>query len=172
MFAAKSSIPIPKHPGPPPLVRVGGSHFEMGKQIGQACASQISHSIEDARKLLEIAYNNLELTWEGARIQARMDVACARGQLTVKTREIERNVACGVELYFMTGYMQVRRLRDGVAYGLAQAEEGLTQIMARGLLGFIGQEESDERIAAMRTIRFDRKIHEERAGLVRWKLGS
>jgi isopenicillin-N N-acyltransferase-like protein len=52
-------------------VRVGGAHFEIGKQIGQACTSQVNHSIENARKLLEIAYHDLELTWDGARIQAR-----------------------------------------------------------------------------------------------------
>jgi isopenicillin-N N-acyltransferase like protein len=78
MFGPKSSIPVPKHPGPPPLVRVGGSHLEMGRQIGQACAAQIRHSIEDARKLLEVAYNDLELTWDGARIQARKYVPFAQ----------------------------------------------------------------------------------------------
>lgn len=56
---------------PPPLIRVGGTHREMGCQIGQTCAEQIRHSIESAHHLLEITYNDLELTWDGAQIQAR-----------------------------------------------------------------------------------------------------
>lgn len=71
MFGPKSSIPIPTHSSPPPLIRVGGSHREIGQQIGLACAAQIRRGIENARKLLENTYNNLELTWDGAQIQAR-----------------------------------------------------------------------------------------------------
>lgn len=55
----------------PPLVRVGGTHYEIGYQIGQACKQQILHSIENARMLLEAAYHDLELSWDGAQIQAR-----------------------------------------------------------------------------------------------------
>ncbi len=61
----------PTHPNPPPLIRVSGTHREMGRQIGEACRKQIRHSVENARKLLEDAYGQLELTWEGAQIQAR-----------------------------------------------------------------------------------------------------
>ena len=61
----------PVHPNPPPLVRVSGTHREMGQQIGEACRKQVLHSVENARKLLEDAYGQLELTWEGAQIQAR-----------------------------------------------------------------------------------------------------
>jgi isopenicillin-N N-acyltransferase-like protein len=43
----------------------------MGRQIGQACAPQVQHSIENARVLLDSAYEKLELTWLGAQIQAR-----------------------------------------------------------------------------------------------------
>lgn len=68
----------PQHASPPPLVRIGGSHREMGRQIGQACASQILNSIQNARSLLESAYNDLELTWEGAQIQARKYVPFAQ----------------------------------------------------------------------------------------------
>ena len=59
------------HSSPPPLVRVGGSHFEMGQQIGQACSEQVRHSVQNALTLIEQTYNNLELTWEGAQIQAQ-----------------------------------------------------------------------------------------------------
>ncbi len=54
----------------PPLIRVKGSHREMGQQIGEACRSQIRHSIENARILIDQAYSTLELKWSGAQIQA------------------------------------------------------------------------------------------------------
>jgi len=107
-----------------------------------------------------------------ARIQARMSVACGRDEVRVKTRNVERKIACRVELDFIASDVQVRRLRDGVAYRLAETKEGLAQIVTRGLLGVIGPKESDERIAAMRTVGFDGEINEERASFVRFKLGS
>lgn len=60
----------PLHPNPPPLIRVKGSHREMGRQIGEAIATQVRHSLENARTLIDGTYEVLELTWEGARIQA------------------------------------------------------------------------------------------------------
>ena len=60
-----------QHDAPPPLVRVGGTYKEMGYQMGQVCAVQIRHSIENARRLIEQTYNDLQLTWGGAQIQAR-----------------------------------------------------------------------------------------------------
>lgn len=66
-----NSILTPTHPTPPPLVRVGGTHREIGRQIGQACAHQVQHSIENAHTLLVNTYDDLQLTWEGAQIQAR-----------------------------------------------------------------------------------------------------
>jgi isopenicillin-N N-acyltransferase-like protein len=59
------------HPTPVPIIRISGSHREMGCQIGEATRPQVQHSIENARKLLADAYQYLELTWEGAKIQAR-----------------------------------------------------------------------------------------------------
>ena len=67
---------LPQHPTPPPLVKVSGSHREMGRQIGQTCAAQVRHSIENARVLLDKAYDKLELTWSGAQIQARKYSVC------------------------------------------------------------------------------------------------
>jgi isopenicillin-N N-acyltransferase like protein len=62
---------IPLHPNPPPLIKVSGSHRDIGRQIGQAVPRQIRQSVENGRKLLADAYENLELTWDGAQIQAR-----------------------------------------------------------------------------------------------------
>jgi isopenicillin-N N-acyltransferase-like protein len=59
------------HQTPLPLVRVSGTHREMGQQIGEACRKRTKHSIENARALLASAYEQLELTWDGAQIQAR-----------------------------------------------------------------------------------------------------
>ncbi len=61
----------PIHPEAVPLIRVSGSHREMGRQIGEAMRQQVKHSIENARQLLSDAYPQLELTWPGATIQAR-----------------------------------------------------------------------------------------------------
>ena len=68
----------PLHPDPPPLVRVSGTHREMGHQIGEACAEQVHHSIQNACKLLEASNDYLQLTWEGAQIQARKYIPFAQ----------------------------------------------------------------------------------------------
>ncbi len=68
----------PLHPNPPPLVRVSGTHREMGRQMGEACRKQVQHSIENSRKLVSDAYVQLELTWEGAQIQARKYIPFAQ----------------------------------------------------------------------------------------------
>jgi isopenicillin-N N-acyltransferase-like protein len=54
-----------------PLIEVKGSHREIGRQFGEACREQVRHSLENARKLLDSTYTDLELTWEGAIIQAK-----------------------------------------------------------------------------------------------------
>jgi len=59
------------HPAAPPLVEVSGSHLDMGRQIGEAMRPQIQHGIENAKILIDAAYDTLELDWSGARNQAR-----------------------------------------------------------------------------------------------------
>jgi isopenicillin-N N-acyltransferase-like protein len=49
---------------------VSGSNREIGRGIGEACRGQVRHSIENARKLLDDTYEQLQLTWEGAQIQS------------------------------------------------------------------------------------------------------
>lgn len=63
--------PASVYKDPPPLVRVSGTHREMGHQIGEDRREQIVHSVENARILIGEAYDDLQLTWEGAQIQAR-----------------------------------------------------------------------------------------------------
>jgi isopenicillin-N N-acyltransferase-like protein len=69
---------IPHHPKPPPLVRISGSHREMGRQIGEACRKQVQHGIESGYNLLADAYAHLKLTREGAWIQARKYILVAQ----------------------------------------------------------------------------------------------
>lgn len=59
------------HSDPPPMIHVKGTHRELGRQIGEASRELIQHSIFNARKLVESTYDNLQLTWESAQVQAR-----------------------------------------------------------------------------------------------------
>lgn len=72
------AVKTPLHPNPPPLVRVSGTHREMGRQIGEACRRQVQHGIANARALIADAYQQLELTWDGAQIQARKYIPFAQ----------------------------------------------------------------------------------------------
>ncbi len=68
----KAEIPnTPVHNAPPPLIEVSGTHGELGRQIGEARRAQIQHSIANAHILIDQSFDQLELTWEGAQIQAR-----------------------------------------------------------------------------------------------------
>lgn len=67
MSTTKNNI----HSSAPPLVRVSGTHREIGRQLGEACKTQVRRSIDNAHILLESGYDVLQLTWEGAKIQAR-----------------------------------------------------------------------------------------------------
>jgi isopenicillin-N N-acyltransferase-like protein len=73
-----SELYVQMHDNPVPLVRVHGTHREMGRQIGESCREQVLHSIHNARSLLESAYDDLQLDWEGAKIQARKYIPFAQ----------------------------------------------------------------------------------------------
>jgi isopenicillin-N N-acyltransferase-like protein len=79
---------VPLHPNPPPLIRVKGSHREIGRQIGEATAPQVKHSLENARILIDSTYPVLELTWEGAVIQARKYIPFAQERYPQYVEEI------------------------------------------------------------------------------------
>lgn len=63
--------PVTKYPNPAPIVHVKGSHREMGRQIGEQFRNLIQHSIDNARSIVASDYENLQLDWDGAQIQAR-----------------------------------------------------------------------------------------------------
>jgi len=61
----------PEHNSQPPIIRVSGSHREMGCQIGEACREQVQRSVQNGRELIGNTEAILELDWDGALIQAR-----------------------------------------------------------------------------------------------------
>ena len=86
---SKQEIEVTVHATPPPIVHVSGTHREMGQQIGEACREKVQHSIENARKLLDEAYQQLELTWDGAQIQARKYLPFAQERYPQYVDEIQ-----------------------------------------------------------------------------------
>lgn len=63
---------------PIPMIRVEGSHLEIGRQIGEAFTEQIRHHIQNAHTLIENSYESLEIDWNGAQIQARKYIPFAQ----------------------------------------------------------------------------------------------
>jgi isopenicillin-N N-acyltransferase-like protein len=59
------------HPGPMPVIKVKGSHREIGQQIGEAYREQIQNHIQNTQELINSTYETLELDWAGARMQGR-----------------------------------------------------------------------------------------------------
>lgn len=88
-----------EHLDPPPLIRVSGSHREIGCQIGEACAAQVRHSIDNARNLIDTAYEQLLLDWEGAKIQARKYLPFAQERYPQYVEEL-MGIAEGAEVDF------------------------------------------------------------------------
>ncbi len=82
-----------------PLIQVSGTHYEMGCQIGEACREQVRHSIENARKLLNDAFDHLQLTWEGAQIQSHKDFPFAEERYPQYVDEL-RGIAKGAGVPF------------------------------------------------------------------------
>lgn len=82
-----------------PLIEVYGSHYQMGCQIGEACREQVRHSIQNATELLNDAYNHLQLTWEGALIQARKYIPFAEEHYPQYVEEM-KGIADGAGVSF------------------------------------------------------------------------
>ncbi len=88
-----------KHTSPPYYIRVSGNHREMGQQIGSKSAAQVKHSLENAKNLLAKAYDTLQLTWEGAEIQARKYLPFAQERYPNLVEEIV-GIAEGADVPF------------------------------------------------------------------------
>lgn len=74
---------------PIPLIRVQGSHREIGRQIGEAFRDQIQHHVQNARTLIENSYETLELSWDGAQIQSRKYIPFAQERYPQYVDEME-----------------------------------------------------------------------------------
>ncbi|MGE5124118.1 MAG: C45 family autoproteolytic acyltransferase/hydrolase [Acidobacteriaceae bacterium] len=59
------------HDDPLTMIKIKGSHREIGRQIGEAFRSQIQHHLQNTRDLISTTYETLELDWEGAKMQGR-----------------------------------------------------------------------------------------------------
>jgi isopenicillin-N N-acyltransferase like protein len=94
----KNGIPA-EIANPAPIVRVAGTHREIGRQIGVACFAQVRHSIQNARSLISSAYSDLQLTWEGAQIQARKYLPFAQERYPQYVDEL-LGMAEGADVYF------------------------------------------------------------------------
>ena len=98
-MTAKKIFDAPLHDAPPPLLCVSGSHRQMGQQIGEARRENIQHSVDTARRLFEQAYSELELTWEGAQIQARKYIPFAQERYPQYVEEMQ-GIADGANVPF------------------------------------------------------------------------
>lgn len=70
----KVEINIPNqfiHSDPLPIIKVKGSHREIGRQIGETFRERIRHHLQNTRQLIDTTYETLELDWDGARMQGR-----------------------------------------------------------------------------------------------------
>jgi isopenicillin-N N-acyltransferase like protein len=52
------------------LVKVKGSHLDLGRQIGEACVESIHRMLDVYRQAFKIAYEEIHLTWDDAVLQA------------------------------------------------------------------------------------------------------
>ncbi|MBE0696075.1 MAG: hypothetical protein IH586_04045 [Anaerolineaceae bacterium] len=82
-----------------PLIHIYGSHYQMGCQIGEACREQVKHSIANADSLIADAYEHLQLTWEGAQMQARKYIPFAEERYPQYVEEL-KGIAKGADVSF------------------------------------------------------------------------
>ncbi len=99
MTQLKNLSETPVHTTPPPLIRVSGTHLEMGQQIGESRRKNVQNSIENARKLIKEAYRELELSWDGALIQARKYLPFAQERYPQYVDEMQ-GIAEGANISF------------------------------------------------------------------------
>lgn len=87
------------HKEAPLFIHVKGGHREIGRQLGEAMPEKIKHSLDNARNLLDSTYTDLELTWEGAKIQARKYIPFAQERYPQYVEEL-MGIAEGANVSF------------------------------------------------------------------------
>ncbi len=80
--------PTTQHASSAPFIEVKGSHLAIGQQLGEALRPLVQHSIENARSLVESAYDDLHLSWEGAKNQARKYLPFAQERYPLYIEEL------------------------------------------------------------------------------------
>ncbi len=66
------------HSDPLPIIKIKGTHREIGRQIGEGFRDLIQHHLQNTRELIGSTYETLELDWEGARMQGRKYIPFAQ----------------------------------------------------------------------------------------------
>jgi isopenicillin-N N-acyltransferase-like protein len=76
------------HPDPISLIKVKGTHREIGRQVGEAYREQIQHHIQNTREVIRTTFNALELDWAGARMQGRKYIPFAQERFPQYVEEV------------------------------------------------------------------------------------
>src|SRR4030042_4761424 len=76
------------HPNPISIIKVEGTHREIGRQIGESYREQIQHHIHSTQELINSTYQTLELDWAGARMQGRKYIPFAQERFPQYVEEI------------------------------------------------------------------------------------
>jgi isopenicillin-N N-acyltransferase-like protein len=71
------------------MIRIRGNYREMGHQIGEQCAPLIHKMLKSYRKTFEDAYDELQLTWEEAVLQANKYYPYAQEHTPQYVQELE-----------------------------------------------------------------------------------
>jgi isopenicillin-N N-acyltransferase like protein len=66
------------HSEPIPIIKVKGTHKEIGRQIGEAFKEKIQHHIRSTKELINTTFETLELDWDGAKMQGRKYIPFAQ----------------------------------------------------------------------------------------------
>jgi len=84
---------------PLPLIRIGGTPSEMGLEFGRQRKESIRHMVADTRTFLEATYDQIQLTWDDATLQARKYEPYSQ-EHTPKFLEELRSMARGADVAF------------------------------------------------------------------------
>lgn len=76
------------HPHPITMIKVKGTHREIGRQIGEAYREQIQHHLQNTREVINTTYKALELDWAGARMQGRKYLPFAQERFPQYVEEV------------------------------------------------------------------------------------
>lgn len=76
------------HPNPISIIKVKGSHREIGRQIGEAYRERIQHHLQSTQELIRTTYETLELDWAGARMQGRKYIPFAQERFPQYVEEV------------------------------------------------------------------------------------